>query len=104
MSSTKPSSNQSEQPTFKEQLDEVARESRQPANSRNNNNSSGVIEKVTEYVPVASSLLGTEKNKHEKTPPKDLSGPPYRPEHDDHIAEFVREQHRSKKPDGSLGV
>ncbi|KAI0491200.1 hypothetical protein F4859DRAFT_460673 [Xylaria cf. heliscus] len=64
------------------------------------------IIKVAEYVPAASKLLGIENNQgqHEKTPPKDLPGPPYRPEHDDHIAEFVREQHRSKKPDGSLEV
>ncbi|KAH8166046.1 hypothetical protein CIB48_g2221 [Xylaria polymorpha] len=107
MSSTTPSNDQSEQPTFKERLDEVARQSCQPASSRKKNNSPGVVEKVAEYVPAASGLLGTEDNnqgQHEQTPPKGLSGPPHRPEHDDHIAEFVREQHRSKRPDGSLGV
>ncbi|KAI0454528.1 hypothetical protein F5B21DRAFT_474972 [Xylaria acuta] len=107
MPSETPSNNQSEQPTYKERLDEAAREARQPTSSRKKGNSPSLIEKVADYVPVASKVLGTEKNnqeQHEKTPPKDLSVPPYRPDHDDHIAEFVREQHRSKKPDGSLGV
>ncbi|KAI1750123.1 hypothetical protein F4782DRAFT_263088 [Xylaria castorea] len=107
MSSATPSGNPSEQPTFKERLDEVAREARQPTSSGDKSNSPSLIEKVADYVPGASKLLGTEKNnqeQHEKTPSEDPASPPFRPVHDDHIAEFVREQHRSKKPDGSLGV
>ncbi|KAI0197375.1 hypothetical protein EV127DRAFT_465967 [Xylaria flabelliformis] len=105
MSSTTPTNNAPEQPTtFKERLDEVAREARQPTKE---SNSPSLIEKVADYVPGASKLLGTEKNNQEqpeKTPSKDPAIPPLRPDHDDHIAEFVREQHRSKKPDGSLGA
>ncbi|TRX92988.1 hypothetical protein FHL15_006126 [Xylaria flabelliformis] len=107
MSSETPLNNSPEQPTtFKERLDQVAREARQPTNGESNTPS--LIEKVADYVPGASKLLGTEKNnqeQHEKKPPsKDPAIPPLRPDHDDHIAEFVREQHRSKKPDGSLGA
>jgi hypothetical protein len=61
---------------------------------------------VAEYVPAASKLLGTDKNykqdQHQHQPSTDLLGPPNRPEHDHHIAEFVREQHRSKKFGASL--
>ncbi|KAI8952702.1 hypothetical protein F4801DRAFT_540001 [Xylaria longipes] len=106
MSESTPSNNQPEQPTFKERLDEVAREARQPTSSRENSNSPSLIEKVAGYVPGASKILGTEKKsqeQHEKPPPNDVSSPPFRPDHDEHIAEFVREQHRSKKLDGSLG-
>ncbi|KAI3323309.1 hypothetical protein HD806DRAFT_535793 [Xylariaceae sp. AK1471] len=110
MSSTIPQDSQATQTPFKDQLDEAARDARQPTSSQKTSSqksgSSSLIEKVAEYVPAASKLLGTDKNQEreaEKTPSKDLSGPPNRPEHDDHIAEFVREQHRSKKPDGSLG-
>ncbi|KAI0552557.1 hypothetical protein F4679DRAFT_534556 [Xylaria curta] len=105
MSSETPLNNAPEQPTFKERLDEVAREARQPTGSHEKDPS--LLEKVADYIPGASKLLGTEKNnqeQHEKTPPTDPASPPVRPDHDDHIAEFVREQHRSKKPDGSLGI
>lgn len=52
--------------------------------------------KVTEYIPAAAKILGTDKTE-EKTPAKDISGPPERPKHDGHIEEFVRDQHRSKR-------
>ncbi|KAI0407355.1 hypothetical protein F4802DRAFT_553383 [Xylaria palmicola] len=114
MSSAAPPSNSgSEQSPLKARLDAAAREARQPPNNHEKSNSPNLIkEKVVEYVPGASTLLGTDKNNNnnrerrrpeEEMPPRDLSGPPNRPEHDDHIAEFVRDQHRSKKPDGTLG-
>jgi len=54
---------------------------------------------------IASKVLGTAQQKQEDvnaadaSSQKDLSGPPNRPEHDEHIAEFVREQYHSKKVD-----
>ncbi|GAW12762.1 hypothetical protein ANO14919_021330 [Xylariales sp. No.14919] len=105
MSSVKPQVSQSAPKTFKDRLDEAARESRRPTNNRAESSSPSLIEKVAEYVPAASGLLGANKNNQEKREealPSDVPGPPNRPEHDDHIAEFVREQHRSKKPDGSI--
>ncbi|KAI0865655.1 hypothetical protein F4860DRAFT_459933 [Xylaria cubensis] len=102
MSSETPLNNAPEQPTtFKERLDEVAIEAR---HGREESNTPSLIEKVADYVPGASKLLGTEKNnqeQHEKTPPKDPAIPPVRPDHDDNIAEFVRQQHRSKNLTGA---
>ncbi|KAI0874157.1 hypothetical protein GGS24DRAFT_353486 [Hypoxylon argillaceum] len=103
MSSTASSNSPSEQTTFKHQLDKAANEARQPTSNQDNSNTSSLIEKVTEYVPVASKLLGTDQSRQKQASPEDLPGPPNRPEHDNRIAEFVREQHRSKKHDSELG-
>ncbi|KAI0533275.1 hypothetical protein GGR58DRAFT_487509 [Xylaria digitata] len=104
MSSVKPPDSQSA-PMFKDRLDEAARESRQSTANREDGDSPSLIGKVAGYVPAASKFLGADKNnpeKREEARLEDLSGPPNRPEHDNHIAEFVREQPRSKRPDGSL--
>ncbi|KAI0201052.1 hypothetical protein F4808DRAFT_426410 [Astrocystis sublimbata] len=99
------SENPTEPTTYKERLDQVAREARQPA--RDNNNSPSLVQKVADYIPVASKFMGTENKAQEKqgeTSSEDTAAPPFRPVHDEHIAEFVREQHRSKKPDGSFAA
>lgn len=73
--------------------------------SQGGSDSPNLRDKVAEYVPAVSKLIGPGKDdqaQREDTPQKDLSGPPNRPEHDEHIAEFVREQHRSKGPDGTI--
>ncbi|KAI0969780.1 hypothetical protein F4678DRAFT_438156 [Xylaria arbuscula] len=102
-SETQPNS-QPTQETFKDQLDKAAKEAHHPTSSHKESNSPSLVEKVAEYVPAASKLLGVDKDKNDQdqsqeVPPKDLTGPPHRPLHDDHIAEFIREQHRSKKPE-----
>lgn len=56
---------------------------------------------VAEYVPaVASMILPQESRSSSNTPPSTETatppGPPNRPEHDDKIEDFVRDQHRSK--------
>ncbi|KAI0398278.1 hypothetical protein F5Y17DRAFT_411723 [Xylariaceae sp. FL0594] len=107
--------------TFKQRLDEAAREARLPPSNKNENGEqqTTLLGKVTEAVPaIASKVLGsisheeeqeegakntrtgagTEAKGEEERDP--LSGKPNRPEHDDHIAEFLREQHRSKKLEG----
>lgn len=58
-----------------------------------------VTETVTEYIPAAAKILGTEKKEAEEkeSEPESTPGPPERPHHDVNIEEFVREQHRSKK-------
>ncbi|KAI1283680.1 hypothetical protein F5Y07DRAFT_159342 [Xylaria sp. FL0933] len=104
MSSTATPDTQSTQATFKGRLEEAAKEARGPANTHEKSSSPGLMGKVAEYVPAASKLLGTGKTENNQEqqgnlPPKDPTGPPHRPEHDDHIAEFVREQYRSKKLD-----
>lgn len=64
-----------------------------------------MTETVTDYIPAAAKVLGTEKKEaEEKSPqPRTARGPPERPHHDANIEDFVREQHRSKKgEDGRL--
>ncbi|KAI1256204.1 hypothetical protein MGN70_002366 [Eutypa lata] len=97
MSSSKqaPAKGSEQQPTFKEQLDQAAHEARHPR-GKSEEAQPSLVEKVTEYIPAAAKILGTDKTE-EKTPAKDISGPPERPKHDGHIEEFVRDQHRSKR-------
>ncbi|KAH9883388.1 hypothetical protein F4778DRAFT_767099 [Xylariomycetidae sp. FL2044] len=104
MSSTQPR----DEPTLKDRLDQAAKESRHQGDSPPQNQSS-LVEKVVEYLPAAASVLGSkgpdQGQKPADTPPaKDLSGPPERPHHDGSIEEFVRHQHRSKKPDGGFAA
>ncbi|KAI1336194.1 hypothetical protein F5Y15DRAFT_419195 [Xylariaceae sp. FL0016] len=98
--------NESQRETnFKERLDQVARDVRQPKEPEQANGQPSFLEKVTEYVPGAAKILGTgsqDKDKAEPAKQPEISGPPHRPDHDGHIEEFMRDQHRSKKPDGSL--
>jgi hypothetical protein len=56
---------------------------------------------VTEYVPAAAKILpGKQSPSRDEVKPE---GPPERPDHDDKIEEFVRDQHRSQGTDGILG-
>ncbi|KAJ1328996.1 hypothetical protein MN608_05727 [Microdochium nivale] len=86
--------------SFKEQLDRAAFEAKNPDAGRPEPT---IIDKVTEYVPAVGKLLG----KTSSSDPNDSSSdsaavapdvPPRRPDHDEHIEEFVRDQHRSKQP------
>jgi hypothetical protein len=54
---------------------------------------------VSQYVPVIGKALGTSSKEKESEAPSSVepSVPPRRPEHDPHIEEFIRDQHRSKK-------
>ncbi|CAJ2508063.1 Uu.00g092490.m01.CDS01 [Anthostomella pinea] len=91
--------------SYKDQLDQVAKDARNPNNGKDTTGQPSLIEKVTEYVPAAGKIFGTE-SQDDKTSkaavPKETPGPPVRPHHDPSIEEFMRDQHRSKKPDGSL--
>ncbi|KAI1422978.1 hypothetical protein F5Y12DRAFT_716756 [Xylaria sp. FL1777] len=99
MSSATPPNTQPTQATFKDRLDEAAKEAGQPASVHDKSSSSSLMEKVAEYIPAASRTKNGQEQ-HEAPPSRELAGPPDRPEHDGHIAEFVRQQHRSKKLDG----
>ena len=61
---------------------------------------------VTQIIPPSlGKALGIEKK--EETPPKDPAppaGPPHRPDHDEQISEFVRDQHRSRPGDITAAV
>ncbi|KAJ3566758.1 hypothetical protein NPX13_g7017 [Xylaria arbuscula] len=107
MASESSPDSQSTQPPYKDQLTAAARAARHPPSASPDNTSSpGLLEKVADYIPGAAKVLGTgtEKNdqaQHEAALPKPTSSTPSRPEHDDHIAEFVRDQHRSKRVEGA---
>ncbi|RYP05712.1 hypothetical protein DL764_003637 [Monosporascus ibericus] len=97
MSAQAPKGNEQEKPTYKPQLDQAAREARSPGGERQ----PGLAQKsktpsVTEHVPGVAKILGTgAQDKPEEKPPAPHL-PPKRPEHDPHIEEFVRDQHRSR--------
>lgn len=55
---------------------------------------------VSQIIPAVKKVLGggdDEQQQHDSAPKteKAPSGPPDRPVHDDHIAEFLRDQHKS---------
>ncbi|KAK2591058.1 hypothetical protein QQS21_011254 [Conoideocrella luteorostrata] len=83
--------------TFKDQLDKAAVEQRERDQDPKPH---PVVEKITEFIPAASKILGPKEHpkKDEPQPP----GPPERPDHDPKIERFVRDQHRSKQPGGDL--
>ncbi|KAH6686261.1 hypothetical protein F5X68DRAFT_240555 [Plectosphaerella plurivora] len=93
--------------SFKEKLDKAADEARQPSDDGENDSfMKPIIEKVTEYIPAATSILGDPKKEEEErqaaiTKPTP-GGPPERPIHDHNIEQFVKDQHRSKGEDGKL--
>ncbi|RYP42360.1 hypothetical protein DL767_000282 [Monosporascus sp. MG133] len=96
-----PKGKEQEKPTYKPQLDQAAREARNPGGERQ----PGLAQKITEYIPGAAKILGTgaQDKPAEKPPAPHL--PPKRPDHDPHIEEFMRDQHRSRQqhpePDNS---
>lgn len=92
--------------SFKEKLDKAADEARQPPEDENDSLMKPIIEKVVEYIPAATSVLGDPKKEEEERQAAMIKpapgGPPERPIHDHNIEEFVRDQHRSKGEDGKL--
>ncbi|KAI1404511.1 hypothetical protein F4819DRAFT_107931 [Hypoxylon fuscum] len=85
--------------SYKDRLDKAAENARHPGDDEGTRQPS-LAEKVVQYIPVAAKVLGTENPEQSKTTPsKHISGPPERPLHDQHIEEFVRDQHRSEKDD-----
>ncbi|KAF4511201.1 hypothetical protein G6O67_003019 [Ophiocordyceps sinensis] len=87
------------QESFKDQLDHVALQKKQDGQERQ---SSTLVEKITEYMPAASKILGGSKPEQQpqETAQSEVPGPPHRPDHDDKIEEFVRDQHRSGREMG----
>ncbi|KAJ6438304.1 integral membrane [Purpureocillium lavendulum] len=102
MTSEHTKTEEEQQASFKEQLDRIAVASREgDAESKPN----PIIEKITEYIPGASAILGGGSHQQQQSPEDkktEIPGPPNRPDHDDKIEEFVRDQHRSNKGDGDL--
>ncbi|RKU42461.1 hypothetical protein DL546_004128 [Coniochaeta pulveracea] len=102
MSSTNQSTNQATADDaspndYKTQLDKRAEGTIKKAVEDSEQKSEGLLDKVSEYVPVVGKLLGKEEKKPEpKLEEVKPSGPPLRPHHDTQIEEFVRDQHRSK--------
>ncbi|UKZ72853.1 hypothetical protein TrVFT333_000490 [Trichoderma virens FT-333] len=98
------SGNSAPAPTFKEQLDNKAIESRIHENeSEGSSVVKTVVDTISHVIPAAAPIIGgsnpdskVEENKEEP------AGPPHRPEHDTQIEEFVREQHRSTIADNPL--
>ncbi|KAI1076331.1 hypothetical protein F5B20DRAFT_333469 [Whalleya microplaca] len=98
---TQPPNEPRNEMSFKAQLDQAARDARN-LNDRGTGQSS-LANKITEYLPAATNLLGTgSQKKPEERSSRYIPGPPDRPHHDEHIEEFVRDQHRSRRQDGSL--
>lgn len=59
---------------------------------------------MSQYVPAVGKALGQGKKMDapcQSLEPK-VPGPPERPIHDVQIEEFVRDQHRSKREDGTV--
>ncbi|KAM4056383.1 hypothetical protein HRG_003299 [Hirsutella rhossiliensis] len=84
--------------SFKEQLDRIAMQSKQDGQEQQPNT---LVEKITEYIPAASKILGgASKEQPQQTAQSGVPGPPHRPDHDDKIEEFVRDQHRSGRETG----
>jgi hypothetical protein len=55
---------------------------------------------VSQIIPAVKKVLGrgddeAQQQQHGTAPDKTPSGPPDRPAHDPHIAEFLRDQHKS---------
>ncbi|KAH7032791.1 uncharacterized protein B0I36DRAFT_347957 [Microdochium trichocladiopsis] len=92
--------------SFKQQLDKAAFEAKHPdAGKREPTIVDKVAETVTTYVPPLGKILNkspSPDNNGQQKPTADPDVPPVRPDHDPHIEEFVRDQHRSKKPDGKV--
>ncbi|KAL6875437.1 hypothetical protein HDV57DRAFT_503167 [Trichoderma longibrachiatum] len=92
-----------EPPTFKEQLDKEAVESRTQHQGESGEHSTvkAVVDKIASVIPASVPFIGggshPDENKVEQKPEPKI--PPRRPEHDPQIEEFVRDQHRSNEPE-----
>ena len=89
------------QQSFKEQLDRAAFEAKFPDAGKPE---ATIVDKVVEYVPPLGKLLGKNNTPDEsaRESPVAPDVAPRRPDHDPNIEEFVRDQHRSKQPDGKI--
>ncbi|QYS94789.1 hypothetical protein H0G86_002111 [Trichoderma simmonsii] len=100
MSSPKKNDNGSpaaEPPTFKEQLDKEAIESRVHQHEGEEHSTvKDIVDKISHAIPAVAPLIGGSNPEHKEEEHKEVPpGPPTRPEHDTQIEEFVREQYRS---------
>ncbi|KAL6835093.1 hypothetical protein V8C40DRAFT_233522 [Trichoderma camerunense] len=84
-------------PTFKEQLDQEAIDSRvHQHESEEHSTVKDIVDKISHAIPAVAPLIGGSNPEHKEEEHKEVPpGPPTRPEHDTQIEEFVREQHRS---------
>lgn len=90
-------------PTYKEQLDEAAIKVKNPRNGANEGGVvDQVVEKVSQYVPAVGKVLGKDQKEDPASQELKVPGPPERPHHDTQIEEFIKDQHSSKKDDGTL--
>ena len=93
MSAQAPRGKEQEKPTYKPQLDQAAREARNPGGEEHQ---PGLAQKIAEYVPGTAKILGAgAQDKPEEKPPAPHL-PPKRPDDDPRIEEFVRDQHSSR--------
>ncbi|KAK1253413.1 hypothetical protein MKX07_001490 [Trichoderma sp. CBMAI-0711] len=91
-----------EPPTFKEQLDKEAVESRTRHDGENGEHSTvkAVVDKIASAIPASVPFIGGSHPDHKAEEHKpEPTIPPRRPEHDPQIEEFVRDQHRSNEPE-----
>ncbi|KAK1829678.1 hypothetical protein QBC39DRAFT_356186 [Podospora conica] len=103
---------------YKAQLDELATKAREPPQSTESQEEKKpegtgavIVEKVSQIIPAVKKVLGgggddEQQQRDNATPEKTAapSGPPDRPVHDPHIAEFLRDQHKSiELTDKSIG-
>ncbi|KAH0498045.1 hypothetical protein TgHK011_005324 [Trichoderma gracile] len=90
-----------EPPTFKEQLDKEAIESRTHDDGEKQSTVKAVVDKIASVIPASVPFIGgshtDDKVEEEHKPEPKI--PPRRPEHDPQIEEFVRDQHRSNEPE-----
>ncbi|KAK0752050.1 hypothetical protein B0T18DRAFT_426597 [Schizothecium vesticola] len=107
MSTPQATGSPSEPIDYKAQLDDLATKPRQPPQStegqEDNNKPEGtgavIVDKVSQIIPAVKKVLGRggdeAQQQRDTAPDKPPSGPPDRPAHDPHIAEFLRDQHKS---------
>ncbi|KAK3949638.1 hypothetical protein QBC32DRAFT_348587 [Pseudoneurospora amorphoporcata] len=91
---------------YKPQLDEIAEQKWKAPEEQQQPQQSGIVDKILEYVPASvSEKIGLGKKQQQKPeqqeaeePKEDVSAvPPHRPDDDEQIQEFLRDQHRSKE-------
>ncbi|KAM7219961.1 hypothetical protein V8F06_004647 [Rhypophila decipiens] len=102
MSSSSDNPSKTDTADFKAKLDEAARQASNPPKSEPESESQvpKIVKKVAQYIPepIHSKVLGRsspQQQENNNPPPVPESVPPKRPEHDPHIEEFIRDQHRS---------
>ncbi|KAL2256320.1 hypothetical protein VTK26DRAFT_1853 [Humicola hyalothermophila] len=91
---------QREVPDYKAKLDEAASRAKSPP-TEDQDSTTRFKDKVAQYAPAPiSKMLGASQAEGpDPSPPpesREIPGPPDRPIHDTQIAEFIKDQHRSK--------